>query len=454
MGIASSEPYDPQRVSPVGEHAVVLGASVAGLLAARVLADAFERVTILDRDPLDAQLQLQPRRGVPQGQHIHVLMVAGQAVMEELAPGLADDLVAAGANVLDVSREITVHAAGDFIAEGSADLPMYYASRPLIEGLLRARITDYEHIALRPDYQVIDHLADPTGTAVTGVVARSDGEEHRIAAELVVDATGRTSRSTAWREQLGYTSPASESVEVDLAYRSCQLARPPDDRRAILIMPSPPRARGAAVAPIEDDRWLVTVFGMHGDHPPDHLDGLREFAGTLPTPVVADLLEQHEPVTDDVARYRFPASTRRRYDQLEAHPRGLLAVGDAVASFNPIYGQGMSVAALEALALHHTLAEHDDTDLASAFYARTGSIVDDAWNISVGGDFQFAETRGPKPSGTAVVNRYLSRLHRRAHTDAELADAFSRVVVMEQPPRTLFHPRVAWRVLRPSVTAR
>lgn len=448
MSLASIERYDEHRVRRLGGHAVVLGASVAGLLAARVLADAYDQVTIVERDPLDDETGA--RRGVPQGRHPHVLLLAGQAIMEELEPGYADELVASGALRIDLSHGFNVHVAGDFLAGGVSGLPMYFASRSLIERVLRTRVASHERVSLCSDHQVTGPLSSEDGGALEGVIATCDGSQRELPADLIVDATGRRSLTEDWLERFGYALPERETVQVDLAYRTCQIRRPPDDRRAMLVMPSPPRKRGASVAPVEDDRWLVTLFGMHGDHPPSDLEGLREFAATLPISAIHDVLANHEPVTSDVARYRFPTNLRHRYDQLDDVPHNLLWVGDAVASFNPIYGQGMSVAALEALALHHTLADHGTDGLARGFYATTGRIVDAAWNMAAGGDFQFPETHGAKPPATDVLNRYITRLHRRSHGNRQLADEFFRVVVMERSPTSLFHPRVAWRVLGPS----
>ncbi|MFW6090575.1 MAG: FAD-dependent oxidoreductase [Actinomycetota bacterium] len=440
--------YEPDRVRRHGGHAVVIGASIAGLLAARVLADAFERVTVVDRDPLPTDGDA--RRGVPQGRHIHVLLVAGQTIMETLVPGFTDELVASGALKIDFSRDVWVHAAGGFLAPGTGEMPLYYASRPLIERTLRSCVARHDRVTVEPGHQVAD-LAVTGDRAIEGVVVRHDGSERKLPAELVVDTTGRGSRTGTWLQQLGYAVPTREQIHVDLVYRTCRIHRPSHDRRAMLILPAAPRARGAAVAPIENDRWIVTLFGMHGDHPPGNVDELREFAAGLPTAVVRELLDEYELETPDIAHYRFPAYTRRRYEQLEDHPAGLLSLGDAVANFNPIYGQGMSVAAQEALALHHTLAERGLADLGGRFYSRVDKIVENAWSVATGGDFQFPQTSGAKPRGTDLLNRYVTRLHRKAHTDSMLADAFARVAALEKPPTSLLHPSIAWRVLWPGV---
>lgn len=448
MSLASVERYRRDRVPRRGERATVLGASVAGLLAARVLADAFDRVTVVDRDPLHADGAA--RRGVPQGAHVHALMSAGQVTMEDLLPGFSDELSAAGAVVLDISREFGMHLADGFLAEGDIPTPLFFASRPLIERTLRARVAAHDGVVLQTSSQVTDLSTPDDREVIAGVTVLRDGEPQTLPAELVVDATGRASRAPTWLQRLGYAAPPVEEVHVDLAYRTCQVKRPAEDQRGMLVAPSPPRARAGFLVPIEDDRWIVTLSGLHGDHPPADLDGLRAFAASLPTPVIREVLDQHPLAAPEIAHYRFPTQTRRRYERLKHLPARLISIGDAIASFNPVYGQGMSVAALQALGLHHTLAEHDPGHLTGPFYRRIAGIIDGAWNMAAGGDFAFPQTRGDKPRGTDVVNRYITRLQRKAQHDRQLADTFRRVSVMQLPPTAVFRPQTAWRVLRPA----
>jgi 2-polyprenyl-6-methoxyphenol hydroxylase-like FAD-dependent oxidoreductase len=201
------------------------------------------------------------------------------------------------------------------------------------------------------------------------------------------------------------------------------------------------------VFPVEGDRWLVNVHGVHGDHPPTDLDGMGEFAETLPVEHLGRFLRENR-VVGDVEYYPFPSNRRRYYERVDRFPDGLVVVGDAMTSFNPVYGQGMSVAALEALQLHHALVDGLD-GLAARYFDRAASVVDTAWAMAVGADAQFAETTGPTPRGASLFARYLSRLQRRAHDDPDLRVALMRVISMELPPTTLFRPRVLARVLAP-----
>ncbi|SFC42851.1 2-polyprenyl-6-methoxyphenol hydroxylase [Halobiforma haloterrestris] len=449
MTLETVSRYNPARVSESDEHAVVIGGSMAGLLTARVLADGFEAVTIIERDSLSDQLRT--RKGVPQADHPHALLEAGRATLEDLFPGYGEDLISAGGLVIDALTDFRHYENGDFLADGSTRLPMYAASRPLFELITRRRLSDLDGIHIRSNCQWLDYLVDDATTSVDGVVVRTDdGTREEIAADLTVDATGRTSRTPTWLEEHGYEAPSVEEVRIDIAYSTALFERPPDDRRTFFVPASAPRTRGGAVFPVEADRWLVNMHGVHGDHPPTDFEGFAEFAGTLPVPDLKRLVDTQPWIGEEIDHYPFPSNRRYRYAKLDRFPSGLVVIGDAITSFNPIYGQGMSVAALEALVLHHVLAAGDRTNIALPFFERAEEVIDIAWNMAVGSDFGFPQTTGPKPRGTDFFNRYLSRLTSKAHTDAGLREAFYRVITMEVPPTTLLRPGIVWRVFKPS----
>lgn len=448
MTLATVPRYDHDRATVVGEHALVVGGSVAGLLAARVLTDAFESVTVIERDQLPGEPV--PRKGVPHGQHPHALLEAGRSIIEDLFPGYFEELVSRGGVELDGASDFNFFDEGDFLADGPNRMPMYAASRPLFELVMRERLTDVADVRIRSDCRCTDYLVDDQGTTVGGVLIREGGgDPESLSADLVVDATGRTSRTPDWLESNGYASPGLDEVHVDLAYSTLLIERPSDDNTGLLGPASPPHTRGGSLAPIEGDRWQVTVHGVHGDHPPTDLEGFREFASGLPFPEVAQALEEHPPVSDEIDYYPFPSNRRHRYEDLDQFPDSLVVIGDAIASFNPIYGQGMSVSALESLVLHHELSSGGLDGLASRYFHRAEEPVDIAWTMAVGADFQFAETSGPKPRGTDLVARYLSRLSRKAQTDGVLREKLFRVFMMEVPPSSLFRPTVVARALSP-----
>lgn len=450
MTLASLDRYARGTVTSVGDRAVVLGGSVAGLCAARVLADAFDEVVVVERDSLVDEPT--PHDGAPQTRHPHVLLEAGRATLEDLFPGFCEAVLSADGLVIDAASDMRYYEAGDFLADGPDRLPMFCASRPLFESVIRRRTAELDGVEIRDGCQFVTYRTDEDGgrANVTGAAIRDEGgNATELPADLVVDATGRTSRTPTWLEERGYAAPPVEEVDVDVTYSTIRVERPSDARYSYFVPPSPPRTRGGAAIPVEDDRWEVIVQGVHGDDTPTDPEPFFEFAESLPVPGIGELARNRSWTTDEIHHYPFPSSVRRRYERLERFPDGLVVTGDAIASFNPVYGQGMSVAALDALLLHHALVEGGLENLAVRFFERAGRIVDDVWKIAVGGDFAFPETTGPKPQGTDLFNRYVSRLVRQAHTDGALTDAFYRVFRLERSPTSLLRPGVAWRVLRP-----
>jgi 2-polyprenyl-6-methoxyphenol hydroxylase-like FAD-dependent oxidoreductase len=449
MTIANVAKYDSERVAHAGNHAVVVGAGMAGLLAARVLADVFDRVTAVESDPLPDEPV--PRRGAPQGHHAHLLQTAGREILEDLLPGFGEKLLSDGGLVIDTLSDLRHYEKGGVLADGSRRLSTYCATRPLIELTVRRCVSEFDSITIRSGCQSLGYLTDGASKDVEGIRLREPtGETADLTADLVVDATGRTSSTATWLADHGYARPAVDEVTIDLAYSSVTVRRPPDDRRTFLVPPDPPRTRGAAVLPVEDERWLVTMIGIHGDHPPTTPHALRAFADSLPIPAPSTILETRPWISQEGTLYPFPSNRRRRFEALDRFPDGLVVVGDALASFNPIYGQGMSVGALEALALHDTLATEPLSDLAIPYFERVADIVDVPWSLAVGGDFEFAETTGDKPFGTGALNRYVGHLIRAAQTDGQLRERLYRVFMLEAPPTVLFRPAVVWRALKPS----
>jgi len=441
--------YDSGRADERGKRAVVLGGSMAGMLAARILSDAYREVTIVERDSLSGEPSA--RRGVPQGHHVHVLLEAGRAILGDLFPGYGEDLIQAGGLIIDVGDELRHYERGGFLARPATRMEMYCASRPLIEAVVRDRLLNSEGVELRSDCQFTEYLTGSNASAIEGVRVR-DGGEDDLPADLVVDATGRTSRTPKWLSEHGYPSPTTDEVHVDVNYSSIRLERPRDDRQMLFAPQSAPRTIGGAAFPVEDGEWLVTLGGMHDSDPPAEADAFREYAARLPIDGIEELLREYETISDGVDQYPFPSNRRQYYEDLDHFPDGLVVIGDAIASFNPIYGQGMSVAALESMQLHKTLATPDTGPLGPRFFDAAEEVVDIAWSMAVGADMEFNATNGPEPRGATLFNRYLSRLIRQAHTDGRLSEAFYRVVGMETAPTALLQPRTVWRTIRPRST--
>jgi 2-polyprenyl-6-methoxyphenol hydroxylase-like FAD-dependent oxidoreductase len=429
------------------DQAVVLGASMAGLLAARVLSERFSRVVVIERDVLPPPGE--HRRGVPHGKHTHVLHPRGLEILDELFPGLRTSLAASGAGLCDILGDARWQLSGHQLRQARTGLTALAATRPFLEGHVRARVQELPGIRiLRGSASALSTTADRR--TVTGVhVHGPDGSSSRIAGRLVIDATGRGSRTPAWLSELGYQGPARERVEIGLGYATRFYRLRPGamgSDQLILTAGTPANSRAGALAVTEGDRHILTIAGICGDYPPADPAGFEQFAASLPTADIATAAAGAGPLDDPVS-FRFPASERRRYERLAAFPSGLLVIGDAVCSFNPIYGQGMTVAATEAMTLRRLLTS-DAVPGARRYFRAIATAIDVAWDIAVGSDLAFPEVPGKRSAKVRLINAYLPRLHAAAARDEALATSLVRVIGLKDRPAGLLRPDRMLRVLR------
>jgi 2-polyprenyl-6-methoxyphenol hydroxylase-like FAD-dependent oxidoreductase len=428
---------------------VVIGAGIAGLLTARVLSELADEVVVLERERLSATVA--PRGHVAQGRHIHLLLRAGLDRLVAWFPGIDEELERLGAAATD-GRRAWVFQGGGYRAQGDWGRRLLSMTRPLLEDVVRRRVSALANVRLE-DGVLVDRVVVP-GDRATGVAV--GGFERP--ADLVVDCSGRSSRLAHQLAASGLLAPPVSTVTIDCAYTSGFLPRAPEDvdgSFAVCVTSPPEPWRGGAVLPVEEDRWMVTLSGVHGVVPGTSPEETLAFARTLPTPTVAQLLELSGPLTS-VSSYRFPSSKRRHYEKVDRLLPGFVALGDAACSFNPVYGQGMACAALQAEAL--ALAVRDvglrSPGLPRRFHRAAARIIDAPWAIAVGGDFQYPETVGPKPRATDQTNRYVLRVIKGAHTSLPLARSFNDVLNLVAPPASLLRPGVVVRVAAATVSAR
>lgn len=435
----------------IGDHAVVVGAGVAGLLAARVLVDAYARVTVIERDRLtEADGH---RRGVPQGRHAHVVVPGGTRVLAALFPGVLDELTAGGVPLMRDFGEFRFTLGGHRLGlEGpTPDQFVCQASRPYLERHVRARVRALPEVEILDGCDIVELLANPARDRVTGVRIRRTAaatSAETLDADLVVDATGRGSRTPAWLGELGYDEAPQEQLNVDVAYASRRLRLPPGalgDAKWVSVGAVPDRPTGFVMFAQEDDQWILTLTGYGDRHPPTDPAGFLAFVEAFAPPDVVAAVRAAEPL-GDVVGYRFPAGLRRRYERLCRFPAGLLVFGDGICSTNPAYALGMSVAALQAEALRGALAG-GGKNLARRFFRTVAKPVGVAWQLTTGADLALPQVKGPRPLPVRVVNAYLRRVQAVVEHDPVVALQLLRVIALLDPPARIFAPSIVLRLL-------
>jgi 2-polyprenyl-6-methoxyphenol hydroxylase-like FAD-dependent oxidoreductase len=413
-------------------HAVVIGASLAGLCAARVLSDFYDRVTVFERDELPSTPS--NRTAVPQGRHVHLLMARGAMEFEGLFPGLLDDMAAAGVPILENRPDcIYFGAAGHVLGTGRTlrdPFTAYVPSRPQLEWQIRRRVYDIANVDIQ--HRSVDQPRfDVDAQRVTGVLLDSDGsndsEPDFFAADLVVDAAGRGTRLPVWLEQWGFQRAPEQTVEVGIHYASHQLRLPDGAVRERVIVAGASREQplGVGLLGYEDRTWTLTTFGVGKVEPPRTFPEMLALAKEILPERISIALEQAEPV-GEAAFHRYPTSRWRRYHKLDRFPAGILPLGDAVVSFDPTYGQGMTMTSLQASHLRRALANGADENLALDVNRATAKTTYPVWMMTAIGDFAFHHATGHMPRWYRPVGSLFDQFLGAAETDPVLAEWFLR----------------------------
>lgn len=354
-----------------------------------------------------------------------------------------------------MSQDARWHIFGDYRIQFASGMNGMLMSRPFLEWQIWQRVWQLPNLQVLDQTRVMELIATPDQTQVTGVRIQSHSSPSSpriLTADLVVDASGRGTAAPRWLAALGYAAPPETQVTVNVGYATRLFRRHPEDLKGaklVIISPDPPvHQRSGVIFPIEGDRWIVTLASWGGEDLPLDPQSFEAFARSLPAPDIYNLISRAEPISE-VIGYKYPASLRRHYEKLRRFPAGLLLIGDALCSFNPTYGQGMTSAALQVQALDQLLRSQPHPHrLAEQFFHHVAKIIDIPWQLAVGEDFRFPKTVGPKSPGTDLLNRYANYLHRASHTDSQVYTAFLRVMNLLEPPLSLVHPQIAWRVWR------
>jgi 2-polyprenyl-6-methoxyphenol hydroxylase-like FAD-dependent oxidoreductase len=436
----------------IGQRAVVLGAGIGGLTAAGALADHFEQVVVLERDALPSGAA--HRAGTPQSKHIHGLLGGGQRALGELFPGFEQDLARAGAVPIRVTLDVRIEMPGyDPFPQRDLGFVTYSMSRPLIEFLVRRRVERRANVTLRPRCRVRDLVPSDDHAAVIAVrFENPDREGETLSADVVVDASGRGNLTRNLLEAIGQTMPEETVIGVDIGYATAVFAIPddaPSDWKAMRTLPNIQEStRGALMLPLEGGRWMVTLGGRRDDKPPGDAEGFLTFAQQLRTPTLYNAIRRAK-LLDDVVRFGFSGSVWRHFERLESFPRGLLPLGDAICCFNPVYGQGMSVAAQEALLLQRLLRSQEGDPLAGlapAFFAEASGLIETPWASAAVPDLAFSETEGQRPPDLERTLRFRRALNRLMAADPAVHQKVLEVQHLMKPRSVLLDPALVERV--------
>jgi len=432
----------------LGNHAVVLGAGMAGLTSAQVLSNHFNKVTILERDVLPGEPA--PRSGTPQAPHAHALLAGGMQALQSLFPDFEHDLESAGAVRTRAGREIRQERPGfDPFPCRDLGFDTFFMSRPLLETVTRRCVRQNPRVEILTRCRATEIIASPDTLRVEAVRCdREDGGPERIDADFVVEATGRGKLTLELLDRLGLQKPEETEIGIDQAYSTIVVERPQDrGASGVMFLPSAPTSsRGGFIFPIEKQQWMLSIGANHGDVPPGDREGFLDFVKSFRTPTIYDAVKDARPTTD-IVRFRLPASSRRHFERLESFPTGLLTMGDAVCRFNPVFGQGMSVAAREAVVLGRLLQTDVSLDrLAKEFFTAIQPIIETPWGVAQS-DFVYPATRGVRPADFGQRMQYNIALVKLAAQDAEVHKLMAEVSQLLKPSSALREPALAARVM-------
>ena len=434
-----------------GTRAVVLGGSIAGLFAARVLADAYDEVHIVDRDVLVGTRE--PRRHCPQTYQANGLLARGVHIMEELFPGITQQLVEHGIPTGDLSGSCRWYAQGYRLKQQHGDLITLGVLRPELEWHIRERVQQLPNVVFVEQHDILGLTTTADNSRITGARVQAHGEKTAkvIDADLVVDATGRGSRTPVWLEQLGYAKPVEERKKIDLVYVTQHYklrpgADPFEGDVAINQIAHPGLPRGNVFFKTDGGRLELTTYGLLGDHPPTDQAGLYEWVRSLGAKDVYETLRYADPVDEPVA-FRFPTTLRRHYEDLDRFPEGLLVIGDAVTCFNPVYAGGMSVAALGAITMRQHLHSGAAPVPLDYFRDLARDAIDAPWEMTNTVDLSFPGVVGERPFKVRMGNFFLKKTQIAATRDGKVTAAYFKAAGLVAPPEILQRPGMVLRIL-------
>jgi flavin-dependent dehydrogenase len=436
------------------KKAIVVGGSIAGLASAKALAPYFDEIIVLDADEFHDTTGA--RKGTPQASHVHGLLKGGGDALTSLFPMLPEKLREAGAVSADFSRDVRWYINERWMPRFPGSLPIFFQTRPVLERCIRDEARKLDNVEILTHRRIIDYKLDPDKKRViAAVISHRDGASETIEADFFVDTSGRGSFLPKWLSENGFGTVREKRITVNLGYASCLMELPEDPDRdwsSLLIYPKGPHEiRGSTLVKVENNRWMLTLAGYHHDHPPSDIDGFLEFARTLPRPDIYNAVKGAE-IVSSISLHKFPHGHWREYGKLARFPLGLLPVGDTNASLNPLFGQGMSAAALSAQSLGQlfkrygsNLSEKDLEQLKTDYFLALKKILKTPWDLALGQDFRYPATLGDKPMSLRPKNILKDMV--MGSSSEEIIERFFHIVHLVEEEKSLYHPKWALKYI-------
>ncbi|MEM7128231.1 MAG: hypothetical protein AAF702_18005 [Chloroflexota bacterium] len=451
------------QTEQTGSRAIIIGGSVSGLLNARVLSEHLDEVIILEKDTLPEKPA--PRQGVPQSGQTHSIHQKGAEIIQELFPDLTWDFDTCGVIPCDLGSEMRWFFFGEWMPRIHANVSVHWCDRPLLEWAIRQRVAALPNVKVISECKVKALIPDKSKGRIVGVTVRTANQpktDQTLTADLIVDACGRGSRVDQWLTDLGYPQVPESNVTINLGYASGIYQLPEGYEppwKALLISAKPGLSQKLGlIYRMPNNQIKVLLAGWFGDHPPTDDGAFLDFARSLPQPDVYEQLRHATPVIP-VRAYKLPSNQWRRYEQVARWPDGLVVTGDAVCSFNPSFGQGMTVAALHAVALGEELhnlkirnKELNQPGIAKRFQKEAARIVNNPWMITTGEDLRFPQAEGPRPLPLHIMHRYLAKIFDVAHRDPQVAKRFMEVMTFMEEPTALFRSDILLALARQTIS--
>jgi 2-polyprenyl-6-methoxyphenol hydroxylase-like FAD-dependent oxidoreductase len=434
------------------DKAIIIGGGISGKLAARVLSDVYKEVIILERD--SEQERPSSRKGAPQGEHLHALLHAGEYGLEELFPGITEKFYDNGAVKINSTMDLAWYHHGAWRIRYDGGYSTTLQTRPHLEWHIEQYLKRIPNVVFHYNQVVQDFLYNETENHIIGVLLK-DGS---LTADIVVDASGVSSLTTKWLHKRGTYIP-EEKVEINLSYMSKQFQLAENDERdwrIKMVYPNPPEEKiGGTISKVEGNRYIVTIMGYHNSVSEKEVliddSGFIKLSKKLPKQDIYQEIEHAIPLTK-TSFYRIPHIVWRRFDKMKL-PNGLLLIGDTICRIDPVFGQGMSIAIVEALALQKLFQTGARQKVSAAFHKKAAQIISPIWNMVLAEDFRYPNTRGKKPYGLSIQQWYAKNIVLLSAQNQDVYNAFVKVMNLVQPITSLMKPSIMKRVLKITFSA-